>query len=192
MVCEGELAGATSCISDDAAVTCGSCYNSTSETFEQDFIFQAEMAMKSSLAFKGPTDPEFCVEAVYRICKRYSPEKYGKYSCCCVAEQERYLQCQFQKIWIIKYGVSDPTCEWYGCDRVIGKAQAPGGGGLSSTMIMIVGGTVGSVFIILFVVSLFICRWKKKKRVATEAVEKAKSEEEERDKEHVNTVPQLS
>jgi len=187
MVCEAELAGATSCINGDAA-TCGACY--AGGVVDQDVIDNAENAMRSSLAFKSPTDPEFCLEAVYRVCKPYRTEKEGQYSCCCLPEQEAFLQCNFETTWLTKYGVTDTACVWHGCDAVNGVAPAGGaggsGGGGSNMMIPIIGAAGGGILVLVLIVCL-VMRNKKKKRLAIEAVEKAKQQEENDDDDDIES-----
>jgi hypothetical protein len=187
MVCDTELSTAISCVTGDAA-TCGSCIDLA--TYADEFPKNAENAFRSTLAFKPPTDPEICLEANYRTCKPWAPIKDGAHSCCCLAEQEAYIGCQFDTTWLTKYSISDSSCEWYGCDRVMGgqpenAGAASGGGGdsggfLSSTMIIIIGSSCGGLLLLLLCIFLF-CR-SRRQRILVAAAAASKLDDENKDK----------
>ena len=42
---------------------------------KEEFVTNAKNAMRSSLVFKKPTNADFCLEAVYWVCKLYRMEK---------------------------------------------------------------------------------------------------------------------
>lgn len=42
------------------------------------FPGKAENYFRSALAFKNPGDPEFCVEANWRVCKKFYPVENGE------------------------------------------------------------------------------------------------------------------
>jgi hypothetical protein len=73
MSCQTELNAANTCVSGEA--TCTTCFEPTS--FLETFPVDAENFFRSSLAFKPPTDPEFCVEANWRVCKKFYPLENG-------------------------------------------------------------------------------------------------------------------
>jgi hypothetical protein len=186
MVCDTELSTAISCVTGDVA-TCGSCIDLA--TYADEFPKNAENAFRSTLAFKPPTDPEICLEANYRTCKPWAPIKDGAHSCCCLAEQEAYIGCQFDTTWLTKYSISDSSCEWYGCDRVMGgqpeNAGAASGGGdsggfLSSTMIIIIGSSCGGLLLLLLCIFLF-CR-SRRQRILVAAAAASKLDDKNKDK----------
>ena len=74
MVCDNELGVANTCVNSDAA--CSTCFDPSS--FMDTFPADAENFFHSSLAFKPPTDPEFCIEANWRICKKFNPAENGE------------------------------------------------------------------------------------------------------------------
>ena len=89
MVCEAELGAAETCVKGDESCT---CFNP--DTFITEFPENAENFFRSSLAFKNPGDAEFCVEANWRVCKRYYPEEDGeavskKINACLWKDKER-------------------------------------------------------------------------------------------------------
>ena len=72
--CTEELSAAETCVKGDEA--CASCFDPAS--FLTDFPGKAEQFFRSTLAFKNPGDSEFCVEANWRVCKKYYPEENGE------------------------------------------------------------------------------------------------------------------
>jgi hypothetical protein len=173
MVCDTELEGAISCVTGDAE-TCAACIDIN--TYPDEFPSNAENAFRSTLAFKPPTDPEICLEANYRTCKPWSPIKDGPHSCCCVAEQELYIGCQFDTTWLTKYSIGDKTCEWYGCDRVMGGQPEAAGtvttneeGFFTTTMIIIIGSSCGGLLVLLLCIYLY-CRSRRRNAKSMVAV----------------------
>lgn len=74
MSCSEELSAADTCVQSDEA--CATCFDPSA--FLTDFPGSAENYFRSSLAFKNPGDPEFCVEANWRICKKFYPLENGE------------------------------------------------------------------------------------------------------------------
>ena len=74
MACQEELGVADTCVQEDEA--CKACYNPAS--FKENFPSKAENYFRSSLAFKNPGDPEFCIEANWRVCKKFYPVENGE------------------------------------------------------------------------------------------------------------------
>ena len=74
MSCGTELGTLATCVSGDAA--CSTCFDPSS--FKETFPGDAENYFRSSLAFASPTDPEFCTEANWRVCKKFYPLENGE------------------------------------------------------------------------------------------------------------------
>merc|ERR1712232_45283 len=68
MSCNGQLQAVETCVKADPA-TCD-CFDQ--DNFQESFKKDAANAFKSTLAFKPPTDPDFCVEANFRTCKPFT------------------------------------------------------------------------------------------------------------------------
>jgi hypothetical protein len=56
-----------------------------------DFPGDAENYFRSSLAFKNPSDPEFCLEANWRVCKKFYPLENGPSVSRYIDRQQRTL-----------------------------------------------------------------------------------------------------
>ena len=74
MACQAELTTADDCVQSEDG--CGSCFNK--DNFAKTFPGKAENYFRSALAFKNPGDPEFCVEANWRVCKKFYPVENGE------------------------------------------------------------------------------------------------------------------
>ncbi len=74
MACIGELKEAEKCVKGDEA--CKTCFEPSS--FMDTFLDKSENYFRSALAFKNPGDPEFCVEANWRMCKKFRAEDNGE------------------------------------------------------------------------------------------------------------------
>jgi len=74
MACLAELTAANTCVGADAA--CTTCFDPGA--FQESFPPQAENFFRSALAFASPTDPEFCLDANWRICKKFYPLENGE------------------------------------------------------------------------------------------------------------------
>ena len=73
-MCDTELAAATACVASDGA--CSTCFDPSS--FATTFPDDAENYFSASLAYRSPTDPEFCVEANWRVWKKFNPAENGE------------------------------------------------------------------------------------------------------------------
>jgi len=84
----------------------------------------------------------------------------------------------FEGTWLTNFGVTDPECQWWGCDRVNGEddfANEDGGDDddgdsrflFSSAMIIIIGAAVG----VIAIVGLVICLMLRLRGIRRNAVE---------------------
>ena len=72
-VCGEELDAFATCVNTDASCT---CFDPT--TIKDTWPEQAEGFFRASLAFASPTDPDFCTEANWRVCKKMYPLENGE------------------------------------------------------------------------------------------------------------------
>lgn len=197
MSCDNALSAANTCVNSDAA--CSTCFDPSS--FMDTFPADAELFFRSSLPFKPPTDPEFCVEANWRVCKKFNPAENGEASCCCIQETKAYMACMFQGGWLPKYNIADEACIYQGCaifdlpgsgDQVEGGIYGgdgaiidlPGSGDYGcddggSMMTIIAGCGVGAALLIALLDIFLYCR---KKRLAATADGDDDDDDEEKGK----------
>eukprot|EP00537_Pseudo-nitzschia_pungens_P012917 CAMPEP_0172392540 /NCGR_PEP_ID=MMETSP1061-20121228/8647_1 /TAXON_ID=37318 /ORGANISM="Pseudo-nitzschia pungens, Strain cf. pungens" /LENGTH=238 /DNA_ID=CAMNT_0013123401 /DNA_START=335 /DNA_END=1048 /DNA_ORIENTATION=- len=186
MSCSTELTAADTCVQGDEA--CKTCFDPGS--FKDTYPGQAENFFRSALAFASPNDSEFCVEANWRICKKYYPKENGEASCCCLKETKEYTKCMFGTNgngWLAKFFVTDTSCEYGGCEifdlegTLEEEVVDTGGGG--SSVIIIGGGAGGAVLIAVLVVCLYL---RKRRLAAVDAddddEEKGKKKKGKKDK----------
>eukprot|EP00536_Pseudo-nitzschia_multiseries_P003086 jgi/Psemu1/6928/gm1.6928_g len=132
MSCSAELSTADTCVQGDDA--CKTCFDPGA--FKDTFPGQAENYFRASLAFASPTDPEFCVEASWRICKKFYPLENGE--------------------------AVHRSCEYGGCEifdlegTLDEEVEGTDDGG--SSIIIIGGGAGGAVLIAILIVCLYLRR----------------------------------
>merc|ERR1712154_750788 len=107
MVCESELGDAITCIANDAS--CSMCWTAAEEGYYsivREIVEEAENSFRYTLAFKLPSDPEFCSHANNNVCDQFASELGGRHSCCCNDVNEAYIRCEFDNEWMTKYWVN--------------------------------------------------------------------------------------
>lgn len=188
MSCDSQLQAVETCAKADPA----SCDCFDQDNFQESFKKDTANAFKSTLAFKPPNDPEFCVEANFRTCKPFTAPS-GDLSCCCNKESEEYINCELENVWLTKYAVKDSDCKFdYSCFAINnggldengcppggcgGDGGGGGGGALSTTMIIIIGGSVGGVLLLLLVLCLCLrSRSIRRRTIAAEEENKDKKQ----------------
>ena len=73
-VCQDELDDFAQCVNVDAS--CTLCFDPV--TIKDTWPEQAEGLFRASLAFASPTDPDFCTESNWRVCKKFYPLENGE------------------------------------------------------------------------------------------------------------------
>ena len=72
--CTQELSVANSCVQSEAA--CTECFEP--DTFMDTFPDQVDWYFRSTFSFTDPTSEDFCVEANWRVCKKFYPPEHGE------------------------------------------------------------------------------------------------------------------
>ena len=72
--CTQELSTANSCVQSEAA--CTECFET--DTFMDTFPDQVDWYFRSTFSFTDPTSEDFCVEANWRVCKKFYPPEHGE------------------------------------------------------------------------------------------------------------------
>lgn len=113
LYCATELLAASFCVSNNS--TYCPCFDP--DNFFEKFPKDAEQYFRSTLGYRTPDDPEFCLQANWQVCLKFHPQAYGAAACCCREETQIYMQCMFRESdFFERYGVTDKNCEYDGCD----------------------------------------------------------------------------
>eukprot|EP00539_Tryblionella_compressa_P002126 CAMPEP_0178738480 /NCGR_PEP_ID=MMETSP0744-20121128/3536_1 /TAXON_ID=913974 /ORGANISM="Nitzschia punctata, Strain CCMP561" /LENGTH=798 /DNA_ID=CAMNT_0020391103 /DNA_START=13 /DNA_END=2410 /DNA_ORIENTATION=+ len=98
MSCTSQQGAADSCITSDAA--CADCPEFADGGMEG-FMKGVEGAFKKTQAFVMTTDPAFCDVAQDHV----NQELEAKYNCCCNAELQDYVKCNFDQELAMSFGL---------------------------------------------------------------------------------------
>ena len=153
------------CVGSNEAM-CASCLDYSNEKFEDEFPNDAEDGFRKAVAFIPPTQKGFCDEANYRVCENQEQNMY----CCCQEEIEAYMKCNFNSVWVAKFGVVE-QCEYFGCgeDDIVAVGD---GGGTDMSMIYIIIGACAGVLVLLC--AFLYWRYQKLKAAKAAALAKKK------------------
>mmetsp|Transcript_45927 Transcript_45927/g.112039 ORF Transcript_45927/g.112039 Transcript_45927/m.112039 type:complete len:646 (+) Transcript_45927:363-2300(+) len=162
--CQTELMDVNICVGSNTAM-CAPCLDYPNDKFEDEFPNDAEDGFRKAVAFIPPTQKGFCDEANYRVCENQEQNMY----CCCQEEIDAYMKCNFNSVWVAKFGVVE-QCEYFGCEDAGAVGDGGDGGGTDMSIIYII---IGACAAILVLLSTFLY-WRYQKLKAAKAVALAK------------------
>mmetsp|Transcript_45928 Transcript_45928/g.112044 ORF Transcript_45928/g.112044 Transcript_45928/m.112044 type:complete len:644 (+) Transcript_45928:363-2294(+) len=162
--CQTELMDVNICVGSNTAM-CAPCLDYPNDKFEDEFPNDAEDGFRKAVAFIPPTQKGFCDEANYRVCENQEQNMY----CCCQEEIDAYMKCNFNSVWVAKFGVVE-QCEYFGCEDAGAVGDGGDGGGTDMSIIYII---IGACAAILVLLSTFLY-WRYQKLKAAKAAALAK------------------